>query len=44
MAMKCANGSTSATLMNGSAYKNGTVLSNGSIANGHADLTQRKVK
>ncbi|XP_065372435.1 very long chain fatty acid elongase AAEL008004 isoform X2 [Calliphora vicina] len=33
-----ANGS-----MNGSAYKNGAVLANG-VANGHSDLTQRKVK
>ncbi|KAI8130858.1 hypothetical protein FF38_06674, partial [Lucilia cuprina] len=30
-------------LMNGSAYKNGAVLANG-VANGHSDLTQRKVK
>ncbi|XP_046806644.1 elongation of very long chain fatty acids protein AAEL008004 isoform X3 [Lucilia cuprina] len=30
-------------LINGSAYKNGAVLANG-VANGHSDLTQRKVK
>lgn len=40
-----ANGGISSAngLANGSAYKNGAVLANG-YANGHSDLTQRKVK